>query len=127
MVLGQIYISSANGGVKTNYFMGALNGKYKFKLVATHYLDTGAGGNHKWIQLTSSKLNMSSGAQRYFIFINKADHVIQTHGELDFQEVDLLGGFIDIELIDLATGTQPANFGGCVFSFDIQPIGGQAP
>jgi hypothetical protein len=86
MVLAQIYVSNAS---KNNYLMGALNGRYKVKLISTHYIDTGANNNHKWIQLISSKLNMGYGAQRYFTFVNKADHVIQ-HGDIDFGEIDVI-------------------------------------
>lgn len=125
MVLAQIYIPPANLGVRTNYYMGPLNGRYRVKLATLYYVDLAGGGNHKWIQIVSSKLNMSSGAQRYFTFINRSDHVIQTHSDITFPDVDLIGGIIDIELIDVATNTQPANFGGCVLSFDIEPTGGQ--
>lgn len=127
MVLAQIYITPANGGVKTSYQLGALNGRYKVKLVTLYYVDTGGANNHKWIQIVSSKLNMAYGSQRYFTFINKADHVLQTHSDLDFEGIDLTSGFFDIELINVATGTQPADFGGCVLSFDITPMDGQAP
>lgn len=127
MVLTQIYISPANLGVRTNYLLGALNGRYRVKLVSVHYIDTQGNNSDKWIRIISSKLNMAYGAERYYTFANHSESVIQQHGDLDFGGIDLTSGYFDIELIDVATGTQPAHFGGCVLSFDMTPMDGQAP
>ena len=126
MVLIQIYISSANGGVKTNYELGALNGRYRVRLVSVNYVDTGNAGAHKWIEVISSKLNLAYGARRYFIFNSQSAHTLLQYSELDFGGIDLTSGFFDIELQDITTGTQPIQFGGAVFSFDVQPMDGQA-
>jgi len=111
MVLCQVYTTDATSQLYTiNVF-----GKKKVKIVKIDYIWT---GTDKIIVLKSNILRVPYGNAPYFMFANNSNHQVgNVHADLEFD--CNFSGNLDLEVIDMATGTQPAGFVKLCLSLDI--------
>ncbi len=115
MVLCQIYTADASPQLYAiNVF-----GKKKVKIVKLDYLCT---GTDKIIALKSSILRLPYGNAPYFVFASNPTHQVgNVHSDLELS-CNFNGNF-DLEVLDTATGAQPAGFQKLCLTLDISDAG----
>lgn len=121
MVLCQVYITSANNN---NYFVIPYSGKCSIQIINIQYHDTAGGGLSRLIQLQSDLLFFPYSTMRYVCLMSNPDGQIgidQSSKEFNIKDIELKGR-IFFNVIDLATGTQPANFQHLLLTLSIEEL-----
>jgi hypothetical protein len=122
MVLLQISITTSNNNT---YIPINLVGICNIKILSIQYNSTDGAGTIKIIGINTDKLRMNASQYPYPIFMNGAQGNFfgfdNSHTEYHFIGVDMDGRMF-VNIIDVATGTQPVNFTNCLVTFDIEKI-----
>lgn len=121
MVLCQVYITSANNN---NYFVIPYSGKCSIRVLNMQYHDTAGGGQSRAIQLQSDLLFFPYSTMRYLCLLSSANaslNIDQGYKEYNIKDVELKGR-IFFNVIDIATGTQPANFQHLLLTLQIEEL-----
>lgn len=116
MVLCQIYSADATSQLYAiNVF-----GRKRVKIVKIEYMQAG-GATDKIIALKSSVLRLPYGNAPYFVFATNPNHQVgNIHSDLE-TNCDFNGNF-DLEVLDTATGAQPAGFSKICLTLDIKDL-----
>lgn len=91
-------------------------------VLSFQYCDTDNSGHTHFIQLKSDKLVMVGSPTPYLTFIcqNGSNTITFSDTRIHFKDIRL-DGIIEIEPINVATGTTPANFSGLILTLEINP------
>jgi hypothetical protein len=96
------------------------NGKYNVQLLSLQYHDGGGGGVSRVIQLVSDDLYLINSPARFITLLTNPNSNINIDSSTKFNFDCLqLKGFLNIQPVDLATGTTPAGFTNLVLTLQI--------
>jgi hypothetical protein len=133
MVLCQILITPAaskttTGGQTYNggNFVVPVSGKCSIRVLSFSYFDT--SNTFKILQLQSDVLVFPYSPSRYLTILDglNANAAAYVQFDVSYREYHLqnviINGVIQFNLIDRATGAEPAGFGGAIISLEIELI-----
>jgi len=127
MVLVQIYITPAGGGLTTDngkFQVVPITGKCSIRVLNMVYHDTALATSHRLIQVVSDNLYFPYSPLRYLSMISNP--VATLNYDVSRNEYHLkdqtLNGQLQLQVIDKATGAEPVNFTDCLISLEIEQI-----
>ena len=127
MVLVQIYITPAGGGLSTDngkFQVVPITGKCSIRVLNMVYHDTALATSHRLIQVVSDNLYFPYSPHRYLSMLSNP--VATLNYDVSRNEYHLkdqtLNGQLQLQVIDKATGAEPVNFTDCLISLEIEQI-----
>jgi hypothetical protein len=121
MVLVQFVINTTNNN---SYFVVPVSGKCSIRVLNAMYHATEANTNSRVIQIQSDLLFFPYSPARFLTLMSNPQAVVnydQGFREYNLQNV-VLQGKVQLAVVDVATGAQPATFQHCVLTLEIESI-----
>jgi hypothetical protein len=120
MVLCQFIIDTNNNATD---FIVPISGKCSIRVLGIQYHDTAGNGTSRIIQIQSDVLFFPYSPARYLTLMTSNNgNVNIDQGHKEYNLYATIPGKINLNVVNRATGAQPANFQHCILTLELEQL-----